>query len=97
MVSLLLEIGDVDKTEIIAKIENHEIDLITFTSSSTVTNLIDMLGSEAKKLINSCKTACIGPITAKTCMDNDIEPDGVAADYTIDGLTEVILDMIAKR
>ena len=90
-------IGDVDKTEIIAKIENHEIDLITFTSSSTVTNLIDMLGSEAKKLINSCKTACIGPITAKTCMDNDIEPDGVAADYTIDGLTEVILDMIAKR
>ena len=90
-------IGDVDKAEIIAKIENHEIDLITFTSSSTVTNLIDMLGSEAKKLINSCKTACIGPITAKTCMDNDIEPDGVAADYTIDGLTEVILDMIAKR
>ena len=90
-------IGDVDKAEIIAKIENHEIDLITFTSSSTVTNLIDMLGSEAKKLINSCKTACIGPITAKTCMDNDIEPYGVAADYTIDGLTEVILDMIAKR
>ena len=90
-------IGDVDKAEIIAKIENHEIDLITFTSSSTVTNLIDMLGSEAKKLINSCKTACIGPITAKTCMDNDIEPDCVAADYTIDGLTEVILDMIAKR
>lgn len=90
-------IGDVDKADIIAKIENKEIDLITFTSSSTVTNLIEMLGPEAKKLINSCKTACIGPITAKTCSDNDIVTNDIATDYTIEGLTEIVLKILEKK
>jgi uroporphyrinogen III methyltransferase / synthase len=42
-------------------------DLIVFTSSSTVKNLLDILGQEyGKKLLSNSTVAVIGPITAKT-------------------------------
>ena len=44
------------------------VDYITFTSSSTVTNTIQLLGDDALKLLGNTKIACIGPITAATAM-----------------------------
>lgn len=69
-------------------LKNGDIDLVTFTSSSTVTNLIEALGGIEE--IKYAKTAVIGPITAETCRKNGIEPDIVAETYTIDGLVNVI-------
>ena len=71
-----------------SKLEAGEIDLVTFTSSSTVTNLIKLLGEGAP--LKHVKTAAIGPITAETCRNEGIEPDIVAEEYTIDGLVEAI-------
>ena len=71
-----------------SKLEAGEIDLVTFTSSSTVTNLIKLL--EAGAPLKHVKTAAIGPITAETCRNEGIEPDIVAEEYTIDGLVEAI-------
>ncbi len=68
--------------------KSGEIDLITFTSSSTVTNLVKAL--DGTEEISHIKTAVIGPITAETCRKNGIEPDIVAETYTIDGLVEAI-------
>ena len=45
------------------------VDYITFTSSSTVTNTIQLLGDDALKLLGNTKIACIGPITAATAME----------------------------
>ena len=70
------------------KINLDDIDLVTFTSSSTVKNLIGVVGAEALKNI---KTATIGPITADTLKDFGIEADIEAAEYTIAGLVEAIL------
>ncbi|WP_196604044.1 uroporphyrinogen-III C-methyltransferase [Pectinatus haikarae] len=66
-----------------------EIDAITFTSSSTVTNLLKLLGNKTE-LINNAVVACIGPITAQTCRENGIKPDVVAQKYTIAGLIDAV-------
>lgn len=83
-------VGDADGLMIEEKLRSGEIDLITFTSSSTVTNLLGLLSESGKKLVGSVKTACIGPITGKTCLDHGIEPTIMAEEYTIKGLVEAI-------
>ena len=75
-------------------LEAGEIDMITFTSSSTVTNFIEMFGDktdQVKAWLNDVDIASIGPITSETAkklgLNITIEP----ADYTIDALTDVIV------
>ncbi|MCR5438731.1 MAG: uroporphyrinogen-III C-methyltransferase [Selenomonas sp.] len=80
--------AEVDAEALKAKLAAGEIDLVTFTSSSTVTNLIKIIGSAAA--LAHSKTAVIGPVTAATAKNNGIEPDIVAEEYTIDGLVEAI-------
>jgi uroporphyrinogen III methyltransferase/synthase len=71
---------------------NGEIDIITFTSSSTVTNFIELIGENAaKQLPPSVQIACIGPITAETAEENGLKPGIVADEYTTEGLVKAIL------
>jgi uroporphyrinogen-III synthase len=70
---------------------NGEIDIITFTSSSTVRNLASMIGGEIL-YVNNTMVACIGPITATTATDMGIRVDIVAEEHTIDGLVQAIMD-----
>lgn len=70
------------------KLNNKEIDIVTFTSSSTVTNLIKLIGDV--NLLKSVKTACIGPVTAETLKKVGVEPSVVAEVYTIEGLVEAL-------
>ena len=65
-----------------------EVDFVTFTSSSTVTNLLDILGDAS--CLQKVKTACIGPVTAETCRKHGLQPDILAKEYTIAGLVEAI-------
>lgn len=71
---------------------NGQVDLITFTSSSTVNNFVIMVGKENISNINNrVKVACIGPITAETAGNHGFTVDIMAGKYTIDGLVEAIL------
>ena len=51
-------------------LEKDAIHMVTFTSSSTVTNFVGMFGSEKEQLttqwMKNVKVACIGPITGET-------------------------------
>jgi uroporphyrinogen III methyltransferase/synthase len=82
--------GDLNGQEIKTMLKNGEIDLVTFTSSSTVKNLLNILGIDGSDLVSQVKTACIGPITAQTCLEHKINPAIVAETYTIAGLVEAI-------
>jgi len=82
--------GDTNGQELAAKLEQGAIELVTFTSSSTVTNLLELLGENGAQLVAKAKVACIGPITAETCLAHDIKPDVIAEEYTIKGLIEAI-------
>jgi len=68
------------------------VDLITFTSSSTVKNFKELLPAENfKQLIEGVTVASIGPITAETAGELGFRVDIVAEEFTISGLCEAIL------
>ncbi|MDH3359470.1 MAG: uroporphyrinogen-III C-methyltransferase [Desulfobulbaceae bacterium] len=69
-----------------------EIDMVTFTSSSTVTNFLEMLGNDREKLLAGVKCAAIGPITAKTAVENGLVVDVQPPTYTIPALVDAIVD-----
>ncbi len=69
------------------------VDIITFTSSSTVKNLVAIMGEEmVKTLRGKVRVACIGPVTAQTARDAGFGVDVVAREYTIDGLVQAIIE-----
>lgn len=65
---------------------------ITFTSSSTVKNFVDLLGEERvhSSLLDGVKLCSIGPITSATLKQNKLRVDVEAKEYTIPGLVEAI-------
>ena len=82
--------ADSDGAALAARLAAGGIDLITFTSSSTVTNLLKLLGPDGPALVIRAKVACIGPVTARTCLEKGIRPDVIAEKSTIDGLVDAI-------
>ncbi len=66
-----------------------EIDIITFASSSTVTNLIQSLGDDWQAA-QKAKIACIGPVTAATTKSVGLTVDIMANEQTIPGLVTAI-------
>lgn len=78
-----------NKEELLEALESVEASVVTFTSSSTVTNLLDVLGDK-KDLLNKVALAAIGPVTAETLEKNGLKPAISAAEYTIDGLMTAI-------
>ena len=89
--------GDTDGQALAAKLAAGEIELVTFTSSSTVTNLLTLLGENGAQLVAGAKVACIGPITAGTCLQHGIKPDIIAEEYTIKGLIAAITAMYREE
>ncbi len=76
---------------VIDRIDAGEIDIVTFTSSSTVTNLIDMLDGDASRL-SSARIACIGPITEATAIQHGLEVSITAGEYSIPGLINALCE-----
>ncbi|HNX92051.1 MAG TPA: uroporphyrinogen-III C-methyltransferase [Syntrophomonas sp.] len=74
----------------------QKIDYITFTSSSTVANFVDIIGNQQAEMLSSrIKVACIGPITAEKAREMGLKVDIIASEFTIDGLLQSILADIA--
>ena len=73
-------------------IADHAIDLVSFTSSSTVTNFIAMVGVPVAGL----KAAAIGPITADTARAHGFDVVVAPTQYTVDALISAITDHFAR-
>ena len=69
-------------------------DWITFTSSSTVKNLLAAAGRQA---LEGVRMASIGPVTSETARSQGLKVDVEAKQYTIDGLIEAILERETKN
>ena len=76
---------------LVTALTEGNVDYITFTSSSTVTNTIQLLGDDALELLGKTKVACIGPITAATAMSAGLKPAIISDVYTTDGLVNAIV------
>lgn len=73
------------------------IHIVTFTSSSTVTNLMAALRrmgiDDPAQALRGARIACIGEITARTAREAGLHVDVIAASSTIDGLMEAMLEL----
>lgn len=91
--TVMAETSEEERTALREELENGAIDFVTFTSSSTVVNLVKLLGGIEP--LKGVKTACIGPVTAETARKHGIEPAIVASRYTIEGLVEAMRESLA--
>ncbi|MGF1590729.1 MAG: uroporphyrinogen-III C-methyltransferase [Pleurocapsa sp.] len=76
-------------------LKHHQIDVITFASSKTVKNFVQLLQqkvslAEIKLILANVCIASIGPQTSKTCRELLGRIDLEADEYTLEGLTEAI-------
>jgi uroporphyrinogen III methyltransferase/synthase len=82
--------------ELIKRLEEGSIDIVTFTSSSTVKNFKALLPPERfESLIEGVTVASIGPITSDTAKELGFKVGITAEDFTIPGLCEAILQHYA--
>jgi uroporphyrinogen III methyltransferase/synthase len=90
---------DARKEEIRRLFTDKKIDAITFTSSSTVTNFVQMWESPevARELLNGVTVASIGPITSDTARSYGIVPAVEPTDYTTPALAEALKAWFADQ
>jgi uroporphyrinogen III methyltransferase/synthase len=68
-----------------------KIDVIAFTSSSTVNHFTELLSKEElKSLLRRVAVACIGPVTARTAKERGMKVKIQPRQFTIPGLTRAI-------
>jgi uroporphyrinogen-III synthase len=70
------------------------VDIATFTSPSTVHNLValfDAAGRSLPEYLAGATVACIGPITAQAAREEGLDVDIEAQEHTVDGLLRAIL------
>lgn len=84
--------AETDPAEAAELLRSGAVDMLTFTSSSTVTCALNLLEKAVdRRAIERVPAACIGPVTAKTAQDAGLNVSVVAGDYTIDGLVDAIV------
>ncbi len=73
------------------------IDVVTFTSASTVRNFVRVFGAEqAADLLRATTVASIGPVTAEAAEQHHIHTSIVPETYTVPALVEAIVAHFAR-
>jgi len=89
------------REELRDELESGTVDMVTFTSSSTVRNFLTMVDAkdqeELERLMDGVSIAAIGPITAKTVVDSGLTVDVQPEQYTIDAMIASILDYYSAQ
>ncbi|MCK5237025.1 MAG: uroporphyrinogen-III C-methyltransferase [Deltaproteobacteria bacterium] len=84
--------------EIKSLIKKGKVDVVTFTSGSTVTNFVSLFKkNELTKALKSITVACIGPVTTKTAEDFGLTVKIKAKKYTLDGLASAMERYFTKE
>ncbi|HZR14079.1 MAG TPA: uroporphyrinogen-III C-methyltransferase [Acidimicrobiia bacterium] len=80
----------------LAAVRDGRVDAVTFTSSSTVRNLCEVLGGPlADRPSGGPLVVSIGPVTSATARDLGVRVDAEATEHTIDGLVAALVDGLA--
>ncbi|MGZ8422443.1 MAG: uroporphyrinogen-III C-methyltransferase [Nitrospira sp.] len=80
------------------QLRTRAIDIISFTSSSTVRNFVELFASreEMLQLVGESTVACIGPITAATAREVGLTVHVMASQNTIPALADAIVESVAN-
>ena len=82
--------GEKHRERLRAMLGQGELDVILFTSSSTVDALVELLGPDAAAQLSRVTLACIGPVTAATAQRHQLEVAVTAESYTVEGLLDAL-------
>ncbi len=83
--------------EIAELFSSGQVDCVTFTSSSTVTNFFSIFDKEdILPHLGKTAIASIGPVTADTARGLGLQTSIMPSEYTIDGLVESIISYFAS-
>lgn len=74
----------------LTKLLSKGVDVITFTSGSTVRNFLEVLGTENLPMLSHVKIACISEVTAKVAREHGINTDFIPSENTALALAETI-------
>jgi uroporphyrinogen III methyltransferase / synthase len=84
--------------ELLAHICRGEAEVVTFTSSSTVSNFVELIGAQnLDALASRAAIACIGPVTARTARACGLRVDIEADVYTVEGLIKAIVSWVGRQ
>lgn len=72
--------------ELRRRLEAGEVDVLTFTASSTVRSFLESVGKE----VGRAKVAVIGPVAAETARQGGLRVDIEASEHTIPGLVRAL-------
>jgi uroporphyrinogen III methyltransferase/synthase len=84
-------LGNANREELKRMLLDKEIKAVTFTSSSTVRNFFALLDGDTT-LLKDVLIYSIGPITSATAREHGLTIHKEAAEYTIGGLVEALLE-----
>ncbi len=73
-------------------LEQKGIDAVTFTSSSTVNNLLDLLGHDAVSLLEGVAIVSIGPLTTATAEKRGLKVTVEPQDSTLEAMVAAMLE-----
>jgi uroporphyrinogen III methyltransferase/synthase len=76
----------------------RQIDAVTFTSASTVTNFVQIYGEDqAADLLSTTVVACIGPVTAEAAQQLGIETAVMPARFTVPDLVDALVEHLRTK
>jgi uroporphyrinogen III methyltransferase/synthase len=86
--------SDAHREEVLELLEKKAIHCITFASSSTVENFMQLVSAKELKKYPDVRFACIGPVTSKTLEKYGISCDFQPARYTIPDLVNILVEKL---
>ncbi len=80
---------------VLDKLKDGEVDIVTFTSASTVKNFLKIIGADNLSAFkHNVQFASIGPITNESAEEMNIDISIKAKEYTIPGLVQAIVEKV---
>ena len=93
-----IKVGAEGRETLEVDLHNGRIDMVTFTSSSTVTNFLEMFDSHSSAaLLNQVHIAVIGPSTEAAAKANGLTVDIVAKQAFVESLAEEIVEFYREK
>ena len=88
----------VDVASLTQQFHDGRVAVVTFTSSSTVRNFVEVFGGRnaVKSLLEEVVVACIGPITARTAEEYGLTVTVMPAENTVPALADMIVKYFQK-
>jgi uroporphyrinogen-III synthase len=83
------------KNKLVSMLKNEEIDVLTFTSPSTIDHFMDIVEENyLQEKIKSCLVACIGPVSLKKAAAFGLTVHVSPTEYTVKGMLLALIDLM---